>query len=98
MDNANQDNCCVVGMERKDKSVLTEISIKRLEPGFLNPVKWCDRKKLLLYKQLIEEGVQFPPIEVCIREKNKLEIWDGHHRWFASYLAGKKKILAWVYD
>lgn len=88
-------NCHEIGQGREDGSVLQILDVSDLFPFFLNPVKWCESDKLLRYKRLIESGVEFPPITVC-REEDRLVIYDGHHRWFVSYLAGKKEIIAWV--
>ncbi|WDD36000.1 ParB/RepB/Spo0J family partition protein (plasmid) [Nostoc sp. UHCC 0926] len=79
----------------EDGSVLVLLNIEDLFPFFQNPVKWCDPDKLMRFRRLIEEGVKFPPITVC-KENERLVVYDGHHRWFAAYLAGCKQILAWV--
>ena len=84
-----------IGDSAEDGSVLTILNIEDLSPFFTNPVKWCNPTKLMLFKQLIEQGVKLPPITVCL-EGEKLVVYDGHHRWFAAYLAGKKQIYAWV--
>ncbi len=47
------------------------------------------------FKQQVEKGVKLPPITV-VRDEEKLIVYEGHHRWFASYLAGEKQILAWL--
>jgi ParB-like chromosome segregation protein Spo0J len=78
-----------------DGSILLLLDIEELSPFFTNPVKWCDSSKLMRFKQLIEQGVKFPSITVC-RIDEKYVVYDGHHRWFAAYLAGKKQISAWV--
>lgn len=78
-----------------DGSILALLNIEDLFPFFQNPVKWCDPAKLMRFRRLIEQGVKFPPITVC-KENEKLVVYDGHHRWFAAYLAGQKQILAWV--
>lgn len=51
--------------------------------------------KLMRFKQQVEKGVKLPPITV-VRDEEKLIVYEGHHRWFASYLAGEKQILAWL--
>jgi ParB-like chromosome segregation protein Spo0J len=84
-----------IGDRARDGSVLSILNIEDLSPFFTNPVKWCDSNKLMRFKQLIEQGVKFPAITVCL-ENEKLVVYDGHHRWFAAYLAGKKQIYAWV--
>lgn len=88
-------DCHEIGFRREDGAVLTLLDIADLFPFFLNPVKWCSPSKLMQYKKLIEEGVEFSPIVVC-RENERLVVYDGHHRWLASYLAGREKIYAWV--
>lgn len=84
-----------IGDRARDGSVLSILNIEDLSPFFTNPVKWCDSNKLMRFKSLIELGVELPPITVCSLNE-RLVVYDGHHRWFATYLAGKKQIYAWV--
>lgn len=84
-----------IGDRTENGDILTLLNIEDLFPFFQNPVKWCEPDKLIRFKELIEKGVQFPPITVA-RVDEKLVVYDGHHRWFAAYLIGQKQILAWV--
>lgn len=84
-----------VGERASDGSILTILNVEDIFPFFSNPVKWCDPAKLMRLKQEVEKGIKLPPITV-VQEDDLLIVYNGHHRWFASYLAGEKQILAWL--
>ena len=50
--------------------------------------------KALKYANLIDSGVQFPPIKVALCDDGRFEIRDGRHRYTAHKLLGREKILA----
>ncbi|PAX59796.1 ParB N-terminal domain-containing protein [Brunnivagina elsteri] len=77
-----------------EDGILKMLNVQDIFPFFGNPVKWCTPHKLMHFKKLVELGVIFPPIIVV--QEERLIVYDGHYRWFASYLAGKKEISAWV--
>lgn len=51
-------------------------------------------KKSLDYANLMLKGVKFPPIKVAKDKNGSFQIRDGRHRWLATKLIGKTKILA----